>query len=71
LGAAISALNNFIPFEVGKNETFDLKMEELIYLFKESLKSSKEMNFMISSLHVLLHDFEELKFEVFDFSHFF
>jgi len=42
-------------------------MEELFYPFKESLKSFEEMNFMISSLHVFPHDFEELKIEVFDF----
>jgi hypothetical protein len=67
LGAAIYTLNNLIPFEVGKNETFDLRMEELFYFFKDSLKSFEEMNFMIFSLHVLPHEFKELKIEVFDF----
>jgi hypothetical protein len=56
---------------VGKNETCGLKMEELFYPFKEFLKSSEEMNFMISSLNVIPHDFEELKIEVLLFSHFF
>ncbi len=67
MGAAIFTLNNLIPFEVGKNETFDLKMEELFYPFKESLKSYEEMNFMIFSLDVLPHDFDELKIDFFDF----
>lgn len=67
MGAAIYTLNSLIPFEVGKNETFDLRMEELFYLFKDSLKYFEEMNFMIYSLHVFPHEFEELKIEVFDF----